>query len=90
MSYSRVSSAAKPLALMLARGDYQENLIDGVESLSGSTLKGAAKQYAGRYKASAASLIERLRAAGLHAQEARGAHGKRILVICLPCEVETP
>ena len=36
-------------ACALAKGSYQQGLLDGRENLSGSTLRGKAKQYGGRY-----------------------------------------
>jgi hypothetical protein len=49
--------------LSFAKGSYQRNLIEGSESVSGSTLKGRAAKYSGRYAASSRALIERLRKA---------------------------
>jgi hypothetical protein len=47
-------------ALRCARGDYQRALIYGDEATSGSTLKGKAREYSGRYKASVVGLMSRL------------------------------
>ena len=52
-------------ALRLARGSYQRGIIMGVESLSGSTLKGKAVDYIGRYRNSARNLLPRLTEAGV-------------------------
>ena len=68
-------------ALKLARGSYQRNILRGVESLSGSTLRGKAKRFGGRYQASAQNLIARCRRAGLAVSETRGPHGRRMIVI---------
>jgi hypothetical protein len=68
-------------ALTLARGCYQQNLLRGVESLSGATLKGRAKDYGARYQASRAHLLTRLHAAGIHTSERIAEHGRRVLVI---------
>jgi len=76
-----VDERAYKAALALCRGSYQQNLLRRSEALSGSTLKGKAKRYGARYKASAASLIARCRAHGIRIGERRGEHGKRILVI---------
>lgn len=65
----------------LARGRYQHALIDGVEALSGATLRGRAKSYSGRYRDSACNLVARLRENGVLVEECRGPHGKRMLVI---------
>jgi hypothetical protein len=50
-------------ALALARGCWQRNVIHGCETLGGSTLRGRAKSYAGRYQCSGCSLLARLRGA---------------------------
>jgi hypothetical protein len=48
-------------ALELCKGSYQRNLVLGRETLGGSTLRGKAKSYMGRYDQSARNLISRLR-----------------------------
>lgn len=68
-------------AMALAQGDYQERVLNGLESLSGSTLTGNAKKYGGKYAASRKALLARLTAAGIAWGEAIGAKSKRILVI---------
>lgn len=68
-------------ALRLCRGSYQRDILLGRESLSGSTLKGKAKSYGGRYKASAASILRKCQLAGLPVSEEAGKHGKRLVVI---------
>jgi hypothetical protein len=73
--------SALDAAMKLTRGCYQRNLLRGYESLSGSTLKGRAKEYGGRYQRSACSLLRRMTAAGVAWTEERGTHGRRILVI---------
>jgi hypothetical protein len=47
-------------ALRCARGAYQQAIIYGNEAVSGSTLRGKAREYSGRYKASVAKLLSRL------------------------------
>lgn len=74
----------RALALRQCRGVYQRNLIDGVESLSGSTLRGKAASYSGRYRESRDNLLARCRAAGIVVGEERGSKGKRILVLSWP------
>jgi len=82
MNYSEIKSqAAYEAAIKLAAGCYQRNLLSGIESISGSTLRGKAGQYRSRYMASAANLLARCRANGIKISEKRGAHGARILVI---------
>lgn len=72
---------AHECAIALARGSYQRDLLDGHESLSGSTLRGTARSYSGRYAVSRAALLARIDAAGIPCTEVRGRHGKRVLVI---------
>lgn len=52
-------------ALQCARGKYQEGLITGRYSWSGSDLRGRAKNWSGSYWRSRAALIARLRENGL-------------------------
>lgn len=67
-----------------ARGNYQRGLIGGFGKWSGSNLKGAAKNYSGRYAASRDNLYARLAAdRRLEVFEERRAHGLRVLVIRL-------
>jgi len=73
--------AAYDAAYALARGDYQRNVLNGTEALSGATLRGAARRYGAVYANSRRSLIARCRAAGVVIGERRGAHGRRILTI---------
>lgn len=68
-------------ALSLCRGVYQRNIVLGNEALSGATLHGKAKTYAGKYKLSAQRLILRLNENGIPAYETVGRKNKRILNI---------
>lgn len=43
-----------------ARGDYQKELLTGEQSWSGSTLKGKAREYSGRYAESRRALVDRI------------------------------
>lgn len=52
-------------AIALAKGNYQDSLLRGSEAWSGSTLRGKANQWAGRYAASRSSLLARLSAEGI-------------------------
>lgn len=45
-----------------ARGSYQRALLTGEETWSGSSLRGKAGRYAGRYARSRSSLVERIQA----------------------------
>jgi len=73
------SDTTKQTALSLCKGSFQRNVIEGRESLSLSTLSGAARGYAGFYRRSLNNLINRLRAAGIACVETKGPHGARIL-----------
>lgn len=82
MSYSKIlCEDAYRKAIALCRGTYQENLIRGLEALSGATLRGKAGIYGARYRKSRENLLSRMSAAGIPWHEERGEHGKRILVI---------
>jgi hypothetical protein len=70
-------------ALKLARGSYQIDLLRGYESMSGSTLKGKAAVYRGRYAQSRRALLERCRKAGICLSVVKREHGKLVLVIGL-------
>lgn len=80
--YSRIlCNEAFEQALALCKGTYQENLIRGIEALSGATLQGRAKQYWARYRQSRENLLARMSEAGIPWREERGPNGKRILVL---------
>jgi len=82
MSYSKIlCEESFKRALALCRGAYQENLLIGIEALSGSTLRGKARQYGAHYKRSRENLLARMTQAGIPWHEERGPNGKRILVI---------
>lgn len=68
-------------ALALSRGCYQTAILTGYEALSGATLRGKAKKFAGRYKRSAQSIIDRVSTAGIAIKEVIGDHNRRMLVI---------
>jgi hypothetical protein len=76
-----LDDAALDAALELARGSYQEGLLLGRESLSGSTLRGEARRWSGRYAESRRSLLGRMSDAGIAWCEATGPHGRRVLVV---------
>lgn len=75
------NQSALKAALKLARGSYQRNLLLGLENLSGSTLKGKARQYSSRYHRSGYNLLRRIKEAGITISEERAEHNRRILVI---------
>jgi hypothetical protein len=66
-------------ALAQCRGHYQRHIVTGAEALSGASLCGRARQYAGRYATSRANLLARLAAAGLRPWVHRGRNGKLTL-----------
>lgn len=68
-------------ALKFARGVYQRNLLAGIENLSGSTLRGKAKSYGGRYKISRQNLLSRLTRNKITWSEEKEKNNKRILVL---------
>ena len=72
---------AYDLAMTLTRGEYQHNVLAGVEALSGSTLTGKAARYGSRYAESRRNLLARMTAAGIAHGQVRAAKGKRVLVI---------
>lgn len=72
--------AVQVAALALAKGEYQRNVLRGVESMSGSTLRGRAASFGDVYARSRANLLARIKAAGLPVAEVRGAHNLRVLV----------
>lgn len=65
----------------LAKGDYQRSLLYGREAVSGSTLKGKARQFGGKYALSRQTLLARLTEAGIPWSIEVRAHNKRVLVI---------
>lgn len=67
-------------AMEVARGKYQQNLLLGLESLSGSTLRGKAKQFQHRYQTLRDELFERMQGAGVVFSEQR-INRRRVLVI---------
>lgn len=68
-------------ALGLAMGSYQRNLLLGFENLSGSSLRGKARRYGGKYALSRHNLLSRMKMARIPFSEIRGKHNARILVI---------
>lgn len=59
-AWSQVTEEAEGIALAHAKGDYQRGIISGYENLSGSTLKGKAQKYSGKYYHSRMALLHRL------------------------------
>lgn len=79
-----VDGVAFDRALGLAKGSYQLDLLWGRHNLSGSSLRGRAKNYGGKYSRSRQALLRRMTAEGIPWDEERGDNGARILVIGSP------
>ena len=58
-------------ALNVAAGNYQENVLRGIDDWSGSSLRGNAKDYASKYAESRRGLLDRLTKAGMLILEVR-------------------
>ncbi len=71
----------KDLALAQCKGIYQRHLIQGLESVSGSTLRGKARIWGGRYAASRQNLMRRLKRAGIQIAIKTAEHSARLLVL---------
>jgi hypothetical protein len=78
------------MALACCKGIYQKHLVKGVESISGSTLRGKAQSYSGRYKASGQSLLKRMKAAGVRVQRVRWNKRHILILGDLPEEALVP
>jgi hypothetical protein len=87
--YTTISAECdSEILLSLARGCYQRNLLRGsCESWSGSTLRGLARTYSGRYAQSRAALVERIQRAGYAIRWLTGERGRRVLSIHVPAEL---
>jgi len=72
--------AAQAECIKLAKGTYQVAILEGMESLSGATLRGRARNWSGRYKTSRGNLLGRIKEAGLPVKEVIVDHGRRVLV----------
>jgi len=78
VSYTHITTAARPIALACARGDYQRALLVGGEAWSGMTLQGRAAEFRSRYRDSASSLLDRLKACPeLEVKEVIGHHNRK-------------
>jgi hypothetical protein len=63
-------------AAQLAQGDYQERVVRGTAALSGSDLKGTARDYGARYKASRARVLAAVSNAGIPVAVIRRSRGR--------------
>jgi len=74
------ATAALTAALTLATSDYQREVLAGTARLSGSDIKGAARQFAGGYAATRKALLARVTAAGIPYTIETGKRGLRSIV----------
>ena len=74
-------AAALAAAHECVRGSYQSDVLNGYHNLSGSTLRGEASRWGGKYAESRAGLLGRMNAAGVIWCERKGPHNARLLVI---------
>ena len=82
MTTKKMTAAkAMEMALSLCGGDYQRAIVLGYARLSGSDLKGKARQYSSKYANSRRAILARMTAAGIPWMETKGERGTRILVI---------
>jgi len=70
---------ATEAALRIARGTYQKDIVTGREAWSGASLRGAAKLYGSKYKASRLNLLSRIQSAGIPARICVGKNNKLTL-----------
>lgn len=75
------NKSAHKAACKLARGSYQLDLLNGLENLSGSTIRGTASNWSSKYAQSRSALLARMTAAEIKWSERKGDHGARLLVI---------
>lgn len=86
VAWTIVQPSMLETALAMARGGYQRSIVMGHEAWSGSTLRGKAREWGGRYAASRKALSERLQLAGLAVGFAT-IERRRVLVIGEPAWV---
>ena len=65
----------------LAKGDYQQRLLDGAARWSGSDLTGAARTYSARYASTRKALLARIEAADYTLGWAKTTTGRLVLVV---------
>jgi hypothetical protein len=81
MSWTEIEPQVMEEALTYAKGDYQRQIIEGKQAISGSTLKGDAKKWSMKYRKSAEAVLSRLCQNGFKVYEKIGNNNSRILVI---------
>ena len=72
------------LAFSLAHGRYQRGLAGGLQKWSGGDLKGKARRWGAKYRASRGALLQRWGTAGIHVEEVTGPRGLRVKVLSFP------
>jgi hypothetical protein len=75
-------NATREVCLKAAKGVYQRNLLHGVESWSGSTLRGAAKAWSSKYCASRKALLQRIAANGVVVRMVKANKGRHRYEFC--------
>jgi hypothetical protein len=75
-------------ACLYARGSYQQGLLDGVEAISGSTLRGQARKWKSKYKESSDALIRRLKRNGFKVEIVIGKFRRHVLSVSRPVQKE--
>lgn len=68
-------------ALAVCKGHYQRNVVLGHEPLSGSTLRGKAKEWSASYARSRRNLINRMLDSGITVGIRIAERGKKVLVL---------
>ena len=77
--WTTVTEDALPVALSCCKGNYQRELVFGLQAWSGSTLRGKAASYGSHYTESRQGLLRRLAAAGLRVRFERVGWGHRLV-----------
>jgi len=77
--WTTVTEDALPVALSCCKGNYQRELVFGLQAWSGSTLSGKAASYGSHYTESRQGLLRRLAAAGLRVRFERVGWGHRLV-----------
>lgn len=80
-TFTVVDPVCLDAVLKLARGPYQRALVNGIDSWSGSTLSGKAKDWCLSYRTSRESLRARICAHGFHTRFAITHTGRMVLVV---------
>jgi hypothetical protein len=82
--WTEATRAARKRAYRYCRGCYQRNVVAGIDNVSGSTLKGRARDYGDLYARSRSNLFARLRKAGFEVRVETRDHNALVLVLEYP------